>query len=77
IRVVNERENRVVFVLWGAYAGKKAELIDEERHVILRSVHPSPYSADKGFFGSRPFSKINEALEESGQAPLDWCLPEI
>lgn len=76
IRAVNERENRVVFVLWGAYAGKKAELIDESRHVILRSAHPSPYSADRGFFGSRPFSAVNAALEESGQAPLDWCLPE-
>jgi uracil-DNA glycosylase len=77
IRAVNERENRVVFVLWGAYAGKKAELIDADRHVILRSAHPSPYSADRGFFGSRPFSAVNRALEESGQAPLDWCLPEI
>ena len=77
IRAVNQRENRVVFVLWGAYAGKKAELIDANRHVILRSAHPSPYSADRGFFGSRPFSAVNAALEESGQAPLDWCLPEI
>jgi uracil-DNA glycosylase len=76
IRSVNERENRVVFVLWGAYAGKKAELIDG-RHLVLRSAHPSPYSADRGFFGSKPFSQINAALTKSGQDPIDWCLPEL
>ena len=76
IRAVNERESTVVFVLWGAYAGKKAELIDTRRHVVLRSAHPSPFSADRGFFGSKPFSQINAALEKSGQPPIDWCLPE-
>jgi uracil-DNA glycosylase len=70
IRAVNERAERVVFVLWGAYAGKKEELIDASRHVVIRSAHPSPYSADRGFFGSRPFSRIDEALGE----PIDWCL---
>ncbi|HEX8674648.1 MAG TPA: uracil-DNA glycosylase [Longimicrobium sp.] len=76
IRAVNERDNTVAFVLWGAYAGKKEELIDGSRHAVIRSVHPSPYSADKGFFGSKPFSQVNEALERSGQEPVDWCLPE-
>lgn len=76
IRAVNDRPTPVVFILWGAYAQKKAELIDTDRHVILRSAHPSPYSADRGFFGSRPFSHANAALEKSGQEPVDWCLPE-
>ncbi|HYW09517.1 MAG TPA: uracil-DNA glycosylase [Longimicrobium sp.] len=75
IRAVNARTERVVFVLWGAYAGKKEELIDASRHVVIRSAHPSPYSADRGFFGSRPFSRINEALEARGGEPIDWCLP--
>ena len=77
IRAASERENTVVFVLWGAYAGKKAELIDESRHIVLRSAHPSPFSADRGFFGSKPFSAVNAALEKSGQEPVDWCLPEL
>jgi uracil-DNA glycosylase len=76
IRAVSDRPTPVVFILWGAYAQKKAELIDESRHVVLRSAHPSPYSADRGFFGSRPFGKANEALETSGQEPVDWCLPD-
>ncbi|HEX8431147.1 MAG TPA: uracil-DNA glycosylase [Longimicrobium sp.] len=75
IRAVNARTERVVFVLWGAYAGKKEELIDASRHVVIRSAHPSPYSADRGFFGSHPFSRINEALEAGGGEPIDWCLP--
>ncbi len=77
IRAVNERPHRVVFVLWGGYAARKAELIDRGRHVIVQSAHPSPLSANRGFFGSRPFSQVNAALEESGQAPIDWCLPEL
>ena len=77
IRAAGDRSETVVFVLWGAYAGKKAELIDEKRHVILRSAHPSPYSADRGFFGSKPFAAANAALKKSGQEPIDWCLPEL
>ena len=77
IRAVNERGDGVVFVLWGGYAAKKAGLIDEGRHAVLRSAHPSPLSAKRGFFGSRPFSKINAALEERGQAPVEWCLPDL
>jgi uracil-DNA glycosylase len=71
---VNAKVERVVFVLWGAYARKKKPLIDAGRHVIVESAHPSPLSAHNGFFGSRPFSRANEALVESGRAPVDWCL---
>ena len=76
IRAVNERPERVVFVLWGGYAAKKEALIDAGRHAVLRAPHPSPLSAKRGFFGSRPFTKVNAALEESGQAPVEWCLRE-
>jgi uracil-DNA glycosylase len=76
IRAVNERPGPVVFVLWGGYAAKKEALIDAGRHVVLRSAHPSPLSAKRGFFGSRPFTKVNAALEDGGQAPVDWCLGE-
>ena len=65
-----------MFLLWGAYAQKKIPLIDQKRHLIIKSAHPSPFSADNGFFGSRPFSKINKALEEAGEGPIDWKLPE-
>ena len=73
IRAVNAKDERVVFVLWGGYAGKKEGLIDTRRHVVMKSAHPSPLSAKRGFFGSRPFGRINAALQESGQAPIDWC----
>ena len=75
IRTVSAKQERVVFVLWGGYAGKKAALIDESRHTILRSAHPSPLSAHNGFLGSKPFSQINAALRESGRGEIDWCLP--
>lgn len=77
IRAVSAREQRVVFVLWGGYAAKKEALIDAGRHTVLKSAHPSPLSAKRGFFGSRPFTRINAALQESGQPPVDWCLPEL
>ena len=64
-----------VFLLWGSYAQKKARLIDAARHVVLKSVHPSPLSASGGFFGSKPFSKINAALESLRREPIDWRLP--
>jgi uracil-DNA glycosylase len=76
IRAVAERSERVVFVLWGGYAGKKEALIDTGRHAVLRSAHPSPLSAKRGFFGSRPFTKVNAALEDGGESPVDWCLGE-
>ena len=75
IRAVNARPSPVVFVLWGAYAQKKAKLIDASRHRVLTAAHPSPLSAKK-FFGSRPFSAINAALISVGKPPIDWQLPE-
>jgi uracil-DNA glycosylase len=62
IRLVNRKKSRVVFVLWGAYAQKKAPLIDTSRHIIIKAAHPSPLSARSGFFGSKPYSSINKAL---------------
>jgi uracil-DNA glycosylase len=76
LRAVNDRPRPVVFLLWGAYAQKKIPLIGE-RHVVLRSAHPSPYSAANGFFGSRPFSKTNAALKDADEKPIDWQLPEV
>ena len=72
ISKVSAGRERVVFVLWGAYAGKKAELIDASKHLIIKSVHPSPFAADKGFFGSKPFSKANDWLVGQGLAPIAW-----
>ncbi len=75
IRTVSAKQDPVVFVLWGAYARRKAELVDRSRHIIIESPHPSPLSAHRGFFGSRPFSRINEALATTGREPIDWALP--
>jgi uracil-DNA glycosylase len=72
IRVVSGKSERVVFVLWGAPAGKKLALIDASKHTVIQSAHPSPLSAHNGFFGSKPFSKINAALLEVGQPEIDW-----
>jgi uracil-DNA glycosylase len=74
LRAVNAKQERVVFVLWGAHAQKKLESIDTTRHVVIKSAHPSPLSARNGFFGSRPFSKINAALLETGRGDIDWRL---
>ncbi|MFB7466732.1 uracil-DNA glycosylase [Streptomyces sp. NPDC056224] len=76
IRSVSERPDPAVFVLWGAYAQKKIPLIDEERHVIVKGAHPSPLSAKK-FFGSRPFTQINEAIAAQGHEPIDWRIPDL
>ena len=76
IRVVADKRDRVVFVLWGNYARRKKELIDGSRHTIIESPHPSPFSASNGFFGSRPFSRANEALLAAGREPVDWNLTE-
>jgi len=74
IGVVDAKQEHVVFVLWGGHARKKKSLIDRERHTIIESPHPSPLSAHNGFFGSRPFSRANDALVANGQAPIDWTL---
>jgi uracil-DNA glycosylase len=76
IRVVNAKPEPVVFILWGSYARKKRTLIDTSRHVVLESAHPSPLSAHNGFFGSRPFSRANEALIAHGREPIDWSLSD-
>jgi uracil-DNA glycosylase len=75
IAAVSAMEEPVVFVLWGGPAQKKLSLIDPARHTVLKSPHPSPLSAKTGFFGSRPFSAVNAALESAGREPIDWCLP--
>lgn len=77
IRHVNDKESAVVFVLWGGYAQKKIPLIDDDKHTIIKSAHPSPLSARHGFFGSRPFSKINKALKAAGKPEIDWQIPVL
>ena len=72
IKEISDKKENVVFVLWGAFAQKKAGLIDTSRHFIIQSAHPSPFSVHKGFFGSRPFSKINQFLKEKGKEPINW-----
>jgi uracil-DNA glycosylase len=80
IRLVNERTEPVVFMLWGSYAQKKAAFVDSVdkggRHLVLKAAHPSPLSAHNGFFGCGHFSKANAFLKEHGQKPIDWRLPE-
>lgn len=75
IREVNALPQPVVFVLWGSYAQKKAAFVDATRHLIVKSVHPSPLSAHNGFFGSKPFSQTNRFLVAQNQHPIDWTLP--
>ena len=72
IEVLNEQTSPIAFVLWGAYAQKKGSIINNPHHLVLRSPHPSPLSAYRGFFGSKPFSKINQFLIESGMEPINW-----
>lgn len=72
IKAISDRKENVVFVLWGAFAQKKAALIDQRKHHIIMSAHPSPFSVYRGFFGSKPFSKINEYLQQKGKKPIVW-----
>lgn len=76
IRTVNAKAEPVVFLLWGAYAQKKAAFVDGTRHLVLKAAHPSPLSAHNGFLGCRHFSKANAFLSAKGQAPIDWSLPD-
>lgn len=76
IQKINERKDGVVFLLWGNWAISKAKLITNPQHVILTSAHPSPLSASRGFLGSKPFSKVNIALEKMGHTPIDWSIKE-
>jgi uracil-DNA glycosylase len=77
IRLVNARTEPVVFMLWGAYAQRKASFVDGSRHLVLKAPHPSPLSAHNGFFGCRHFSQANAFLESKGLPPIDWALPEV
>jgi len=74
IQSISDRKKGVIFLLWGKFAQEKQVLIDETKHFILKAAHPSPFSADKGFFGCRHFSKTNEILVKQGHAPIDWKL---
>jgi len=73
---MNDRSDPVVFVLWGNFAKSKKKLITNDRHIIIESAHPSPLAARRGFFGSKPFSKINEALITLNRTPIDWQIEE-
>ncbi|WP_266170933.1 uracil-DNA glycosylase [Dyella subtropica] len=75
VDALNREREGLVFMLWGSYAQRKGQLIDTRRHLVLKSVHPSPLSAHRGFLGCGHFSKANAYLESRGQAPIDWALP--
>ena len=72
IKALSEQKERLVFILWGAYAQKKGAMIDESKHFVIRSPHPSPFSAYSGFFGSKPFSRCNNYLESIGEDIINW-----
>lgn len=72
IKAVSEQKENIVFLLWGAYAQRKGQVIDKSKHLVLESVHPSPLSASRGFFGNHHFSRANEYLKENGKTPVDW-----
>lgn len=77
IRIINDREQPVAFLLWGAYAQRKAAFVDRDRHLVLTAAHPSPLSAYNGFFGCRHFSQANRWLADQGAQPVDWALPTL
>ncbi len=72
IKIISEQKDGVVFLLWGSYAQRKGEIIDKTRHKVLSSAHPSPFAANRGFFGNKHFSKTNNYLKERGLTPIDW-----
>lgn len=77
IEVLNARRQPVVFILWGKNAQEKRPLITEARHLVIQSAHPSPFAANKGFFGSKPFSRTNAFLKQHGMAEIDWTIPNL
>ena len=77
IRLLNDHERPLAFILWGNPARRKKNMITNPHHFIVESAHPSPLSADRGFFGSRPFSRVNQFLESIGETPIDWQIPNI
>ena len=76
IELLNQQTRPIAFVLWGAYAQRKGQAIDTRRHLVIQSVHPSPLSVHRGFFGSKPFSQINAFLIKNHQEPIQWALPD-
>lgn len=74
IRTVSEKKEGIVFILWGRFAQQKEALIDKNKHFVLKAAHPSPFSAYNGFFGSKPYSRTNELLEQQGKEPINWAL---
>lgn len=72
IKAISEQKEKVVFLLWGAYAQRKGQVIDKSKHLVLESVHPSPLSASRGFFGNHHFSRTNNYLIENGKSPIEW-----
>ncbi|MDD4937645.1 MAG: uracil-DNA glycosylase [Candidatus Shapirobacteria bacterium] len=72
VKILSEQKENLVFILWGSYAQKKGSVINENKHMVIRSVHPSPLSAYNGFFGSKPFSQTNAYLIFSGKEPIEW-----
>lgn len=74
IQLINDEKENVVFILWGNFAQKKAHFIDENKHFVIRDVHPSPLSASRGFLGSKPFSRTNDYLKSKGLGPINWAL---
>jgi uracil-DNA glycosylase len=77
LQSLSEQRESIVFVLWGAHAQSHSKLLDSQKHLVIESVHPSPLSANRGFFGSKPFSKINHYLESTGQKAVDWRLEQL
>ena len=77
IAELNEKRENLVFILWGSYAQRKGQYIDRSKHLVLQSVHPSPLSSHRGFFGSKPFSQTNDYLVAHGSQPIDWQLPSV
>lgn len=74
IQKISDQKKGVIFLLWGKFAQEKQVLIDETKHFLLKAAHPSPFSADKGFYGCSHFSKTNELLQQQGLPPIDWKL---
>lgn len=74
---LNERTEPMVFILWGSHAQQKGAYIDRDRHMVIQSPHPSPFSAHRGFLGSRPFSRANQYLESHGLKGIDWSIPNV
>lgn len=72
IEIISTKKENMVFILWGAYAQKKEVLVDSTKHLVIKSPHPSPFSAHNGFFGSKPFSKTNSYLKDKGLTPINW-----